>query len=150
PVEVIAVGTGSDQEGGRVILGQPLDESAVFPAVVLGDEFAAAAPALVADPPVLDLERLGVTVGCPFIRQRGRAGRCLAVLNPLRKSPRLARPDIGGQVSLDATEPAEREEFVRPELVGLGPPPPSAVPTRPTGRRPDPVSPVILVCKAPA
>ncbi len=95
PVEVVAVGAGGDQVERHAVLGQPLGEPAVLAAIVLGDELAAAAPALVADAPVADAERLALAVGRALIGERGRAGRCVAVLDPLLELLGRAGPDVG-------------------------------------------------------
>src|SRR5262249_492907 len=67
PVEAVAVGPGRDQVEGHAVLGQPVREAAVLSAIVLGSELTAASPALVADAPVADAERLAAAVGRPLV-----------------------------------------------------------------------------------
>ncbi len=150
PVEVVAVGAGGDQVERNAVLGQPVGEPAVFAAIIFGDELAAAAPALVADAPVADAERLALAVGRAFIGQRRRAGRCVAVFDPLLELLGRAGPDVGGEIRLDAAELAESDELVGAELVGLGLLAPAAEPARALGARADAVAPVILVGEAAA
>src|SRR5208283_6114005 len=107
PVEIVAVRPGGNQVELHTILGKPLGELAIFAAEILGCEFAAAAPALVADTPVADAQRLALAVGRALIGQRGRAGRRVAVLDPLLIFFRRPRSDVGGEIGLDIAEPAE-------------------------------------------
>ena len=131
PVEVVAVGSGGDQIGGHAVFGQPFGEPAVLAAIILGRELAAAAPALVADSPVTNAERFAIAVGHPLVGQRGRAGRRVAVFDPLLKLLGRAGADVGREIGLDLAEPAELQELMRAKLIGLGILAPAAETPRP-------------------
>src|SRR5262249_11852917 len=119
-------------------------------AVVLGRELAAAAPALVADTPVADAERLAAPVGRPLVGQGRGAGRGVAILDPLLEFLGRAGADVGREIGLDAAEPAEADELVGAELIRLGLLAPSAEAARPLRGGADPVAPVVLVGEAAA
>src|SRR5262249_31726140 len=110
PIDVVAIGPGCDQERGRIVLRQPLDEASVRYAVILGDELAPATPTLVADAPEPHPERIGMAVGRSLIRQARRTGRGIAVFHPLLEFLRRTRADIAREVGLHPAEPAEPQE----------------------------------------
>ena len=80
----------------------------------------------------------------------GRARRRVAVLDPLLKLFGRAGADVGGEIRRHAAEPAEADELVGAELVGLGFLAPAAESARTPVARADAVAPVILVGKAAA
>ncbi|MGO9470287.1 MAG: hypothetical protein ACLQVF_39830, partial [Isosphaeraceae bacterium] len=144
PIEIVAVGPGGDEIGGDAVLGQPLGEPAILAAIVLGRELAAAAPALVADAPVPDAKGLALAAGDPLIGKRRRAGRGVAVFDPLLKLLGRASPNVGGEIGLDLAELAKTDELMGAELVGFGLLAPPAEAAWASGTRADAVAPVIL------
>ena len=130
--------------------GHPFGEPAVLAAIVLGDELAAAAPALVADAPVADAEGLATAVGRALVGEGGRSCRRVAVLDPLLEFLGRASPDVGGEIRLHAAELAEPHELVGAELIRLGLLAPATESPGAFRGRSDPVAPVILVGEATA
>ena len=148
PVEVVAIGAGGDEIEGDAVLGKPFGEPAILAAIVFGRELAAAAPALVADAPVSDAEGFALAAGCTLVGDGCRAGRGVAIFDPLLKFLGRAGADVGRQVGLGPAEPAEANELMSTELIRLGFLAPAAEPPRAAVARADAVAPVVLVGKA--
>ena len=138
PFEVVAVRPGGDEIQRHAVTGKPFGEFAIFAAVILRSELAAAAPTLVADAPVADAKRFRIAVGRPFIGQRGCAGGGVAVFDPLLKLLRRAGADVGREIRLDAAQPAKPHEFVSAEVVRLRHFLPATEAARPLSRGPMP------------
>ena len=144
----------------RVEARHPRREAAELHRVLLGGEIAAAAPALVADAPVADLQRILLAVLGAQIGQRRRAGGRVAVLDPLVEVARRQAAQVGGEVGLAADHAAEARELDRAEMVrvvlrravgrlahAVGPEVGAA---RPRVARADAVAPVVAVGEAAA
>jgi hypothetical protein len=101
-------------------------------------------------PPITDGKRFFAAVLGPLVGQRRRAGRCVAILNPLLKFLGRAGADVGGEVRLDAAQTAEAHKFVGAEVVRLGDFFPASEAARPLVARSDAVAPVVLVGEAAA
>src|SRR5262249_16380996 len=78
PVRVFAGRSGGDQIERHTVLREPLGELPIFATIVFRGEFAAAAPALVADAPVTNAERFLGAVGGALVSQGGSPGRGVA------------------------------------------------------------------------
>src|SRR6185437_6454611 len=130
-------------------------ELAVLLRILLRSHRSAAAPGLVADSPVLNIEWLGIAIFGPLICQGQRPRRCIAIRNPVMKLGRRTRSHIGGDVRLRPDQAAKVHEFVNAELIRLcrvGPgrhaPLPEVVGA--WTRLTDPIAPVIAIGEASA
>ena len=114
PADIVAVRAAGDQlqvgparrfGSGRWLragAGIPGGDFAVELAVLFRGEIAAAAPALVADAPELDVEGLFVAVGGALVGERVRAGGLVAVLDPLVEVARGQAAEVGREIGLAA------------------------------------------------
>src|SRR5262249_41364583 len=85
PIEVVAVRPRGDQVKRHTVTGEPFGEFPIFTAIIFGRELAAAAPALVANPPVTHREWSFRTIGDALVGQCGLPGWGIAVFHPLLK-----------------------------------------------------------------
>ena len=150
----VPAGSGRHEERAQVD-GKLRDEPAVFGGVFTAGHVAAAAPRLVADAPVLDVEGLPVAVGRALVGEGERSGRSVAVGHPVVELARGARADVGRDVGFGADQPAQAHELVNAELVALHRVPsgehavlPVVVRSRTLVRRTDAVAPVVSVGEA--
>ena len=162
PGDIVAVRTGGDEGQRDAHAGRPGGVAAERGRVLLGRHVAAATPALVAHAPQADVERIAVAALFSQARQRGRAGRCVAVVDPLVEILGRQAPDVAGNVRRGAGEPAEPHELRSAERVGLEAlraaglfgerfrVHPEAGTHRPCGARTDAVTPVVGIGEAAA
>src|SRR5205823_5268012 len=112
PLAIAAVGAGGDELQGGAVLRQPRGVPTEFGGVLLGREIAAAAPRLVADAPVPHAERLAIAARRAQVGHRRRAGRRVAVLDPLIEIAGGQTADVRGDVRRGAGQPAKADELV--------------------------------------
>ena len=161
PVDVVAVGADGD-EAERIagVAGSPGGEAAEHGGVLLGDEVAAAAPTLVADSPEVDVEGVGVAVGCALGGERvGRVGGGrvrgdrtrgrVAVFDFLVEVAGGEGAHVGGEVGFGADGSAGVHELVEAVAVGVLLSPEGGA-VGPGGGGTDAVAPVVGVGEAAA
>ena len=119
PVAIAAVRARRDEADGDAELRDPRGVAAELGRVLFGREVAAAPPRLVADAPVADVERLPLSARRAQFGHRRRAGWCVAVFDPLIEILRRKTADVRGDVRSRADEPAETDEFVGAEAIGI-------------------------------
>src|SRR5205814_6568042 len=108
----------------------------------------AAAPTLVTHSPEPHLERLGVPVRRPPLRQRA-APRMVYILPPGRHLPHRPTPHVAHDERLRPQPPHQLQVLVRPETIVLCHAPPDRIHHLGSLRRwPDPVLPVVVVGEA--
>src|SRR5690349_6728820 len=97
PAQFAGVGAGGDEAELLAVAGSPCGVAAVFDGVVFGREVAAAAPVLIADAPVGDVERRGFPIGGALRGERGGAGGGVAVLDPMPEFLRRQTAQVSGE-----------------------------------------------------
>ena len=162
PPEVGGVRPRADECEVHAEARRPRGEPPVFRRVFLRRELAAASPGFVADTPEPHLERIAVTRGGAHVRERVRAGRGVAVFDPLVEILRRQAAQVRRKIRRAAGQAAQPRELVRPERVGILFPcavrplehrrfvHPEVGPRRPPVRAADAVAPVVAVGKAAA
>ena len=125
PVDVVAVGADRNEAERRLAVARrPGGVAAKLGGVLLGIQIAAAAPALVADAPEVDVEGRRIAVGSALCSESIRlrlgsgvrrhiASRSVAILDLLVEIPRRKRSKIGGKVGLAPNRAAGVHELVK-------------------------------------
>ena len=119
PLAIAAVGSSGDELDRDAESRHPRRVAPELGRVFFGREVAAAAPRLVADAPVADVERIAIAPPRAQIRHRRRAGGRVAVFNPLVQVARRQAAHVGGDVRRRAGQTAEVDELVRAEPIGI-------------------------------
>ena len=146
PTHVVAVGTAGHQEQlGAAKGAHVVGEDAVHLSVMFRRHGTAAAPVLIADAPVADVERFAGAVDGALLGERA-ARRIIAILHPVAKFGGFSRAYIARDVRLGADQPAKPHKLVDAEAVVLYIGTPMQVDAlRAPGGRTDAVAPVIVV-----
>src|SRR5579859_828141 len=124
PGGVVAIGAADDETEfvprAAAELGNPFGVAAKLTGVLLGSLVAAAAPALISDTPILDIEGFLVAIGGAEVGEGVTfPGWRVAVLNPLVEVARRETADVGGQIGPTTDGRARLHELVGAEGIGI-------------------------------
>src|SRR5262249_51222633 len=117
PEPFFATRTGCDERKGPTVLGKPSGVAPEFSGIFLGSEVSAAAPRLVAHPPVLDVEGISVARGGSLISIRGAAGWGGAGFDPMLKLDGQQTAKGRRKVRFGSDQLTKLDKFIGAEFV---------------------------------